>query len=397
MTTSMTATTSSALAVRCLQEELERGLARVARATSARPALPVLGAILLTAGAGQVTLAATDLELAVRTRIGGAVDGAGAIAVPARLLADFVASLPAAPVHLQVDPTTRTLHVTCARARAAIKGFDADDFPLIPPPAGAPVACVAAGRLRDLIGRVAFSAATDEARPALRGVHLQFDGARLTLAAADGYRLTECRADLDVPAGVATGAIVPARGLRELARLLADPAGVVEIHLEPARISFQAGGPYVAIRLIEGAFPDYRAVMPTSATTRTVVATADLAPAVRRAAAFARDGQGALRLTITPAGDGARSGRLAVAVDATEVGDYSGEIDAEVDGPAVTIAFNTRFLAEALGAIATDRLVLETTGATQPGLLRPVGDGSFTHLLMPMHLARPGRVTAAAS
>lgn len=397
MTSTMTATTSTALAVRCLQEDLERGLGRVARTSAVRPALPVLGAILLTVAEGQITLAATDLELAVRTRIGGAVDREGAIAVPARLLADFVASLPAAPVHLQVDPTTWTLHVACARARAAINSFDADDFPLIPPPAGAPAAQVEAGRLRNLIGRTAFSAATDDARAVLKGVHLRLDGARLTLAAADGYRLTECWTDLDAPAGLATSAIVPARGLRELARLLADAAEVVEIRLEPARISFQAGGPYVAIRLIEGAFPDYQSVIPTSATTRTIVGTQELLRATRRAAAFAQDSQGAVRLTITPAGDGGHTGRLAVAVDATEVGDYAGEVDAEVAGPTVEIAFNARFLVEALGVIATDRVALETTGATQPGVLKPVGDGSFTHVLMPMHLPRPGSDLARSS
>ena len=306
------ATEAAGLAVRCSQPDLERALARVARATAARPLMPVLGTVLLTAADGRLTLAATDLELAVTAPVAGVVEREGAVAMPARLLADFVASLPAAPVDLTVDPSTRTLRVAGARARAAIKGLDPDDFPAIPPPGGAPAARVEAGRLRDLIGRVAFSAGTDDSRPTLKGVHLQLDGARLTLAAADGYRLTEAGADLDAPAAPAS-AIVPARGLRELARLLADPAEIVEIRLEPNRIGFAAGGAHVLVRLIDGAFPDYRAVIPAAAATRAIVDTAEARGAIRRAAAFARDAEGAVRLRLDPAGAGGGAGRLTLA------------------------------------------------------------------------------------
>jgi DNA polymerase-3 subunit beta len=384
----LTMTSTGPLRGRCLQGGLRRVLARVGRAVANKPLLPALGAIRLAPGDGRLALAATNLEFAITTGVSAVVEGGDALAVPARLLTDFVGSLPDGEVRLEVDPAAQALRLAGGRARATIKGFDADDFPLVPVLDGPPLLCIDAGRLREAIGRVAFAVSADDSRPTLAGIHCRVDGACLTLAAADGFRLSVCEVALDAPARAAADVIAPVRALRELARLLDDPAEAVEVRLAANTVGFRAGDLDLVARLIDGAFPDYRRIIPTEHATRAVLDARELLGAVRRAAAFARDGEGAVRLTLTPGGDPAHPGGLTLAAEAAEVGDHTGELDADVEGEALEIAFDARYLAEALGAIAAGRVALEMAGPTQPGVLRPIGDDSFIHVLMPMHLAR---------
>jgi DNA polymerase-3 subunit beta len=376
--------------VSCLQEHLQRGLAHVQRAVATKSTLPVLGNILLATDRGQLKLAATNLEIAISCWIGCQIEEEGAITVPARLLVDFIASLPNDKVNLTVNRRTQELHVRCARAKATIKGIDADDFPIIPGVDGEqPTARIDPDLLREMISQVVFAAATDDNRPVLAGAHLRFEGATLTMAAADGFRLSVRGGELAEPAREEINIIVPARALSELARTVGDQSEPVEITVTANRnqVLFRAGSIDFVSRLIDGAFPDYRVIIPKEFKTRTVMDTQELLSATKRASFFARDNAGIVRLSLQPGERDLTPGSVTIAANANEVGDNASELDASIDGPGDEIAFNVRYLSDVLGVVKTGQVALETQSPSSPGVLRPVGGLDYTHVIMPMHLA----------
>ncbi len=376
--------------VSCLQENLQRALAHVGRAVATKSTLPVLGNILLTTDRGQLKLAATNLEIAISCWIGCQIEEEGAVTVPARLLTDFVGSLPNDRVSLQVDRRTQALQVRCARAKATIKGIDAEDFPVIPAVDDqAATARVEPELLREMISQVVFAAATDDNRPVLAGSHIRLEGARLTMAAADGFRLSVRAGELAEPAREDISIIVPARALNELARIAADATDPIEITVTPNRnqVLFRAGNIDFVSRLIDGTFPDYRQIIPKEFSTRSVIDTQEFLGATRRASYFARENSDIVKLTIAPGNGDLSPGNITIQANAAEVGDNASDVDAAVEGTAGQIAFNVRFLNDVLTVLKAGQVALETQSASSPGVLRLVGSNDFTHVIMPMHLA----------
>lgn len=402
--------------VSCLQENLAKGLSIVGRAVASRSTLPVLGNILLEAKNGELRLAATNLEIGVNCWLGAKVEDEGAITVPARLLAEFVNSLPPERIDMELTVRTQTLHLRCARFEANMKGIDAADFPIIPTAGGGHeieeateilegtrIELEAAG-LRKMIDQVAFAASTDESRPTLTGVEVSFNPERLAMAATDGYRLSVRSIALDkAMVKEAMTVIVPARSLGELARISADadeerPVQVIVTQSRNQAL-FQIWGKAEArgnfhrvelvSQLIDARFPDYRAIIPKSHTTRTVVDTASLLKAVRVAFLFARDNANIIRLAVAP-GNGEKQGQVRLTASSQEMGDNVNELDALVEGSDLEIAFNARYLIDVLTQIDQPQVVIETTQSTRPGTIRPVGLGEeeFLHVVMPMHPPR---------
>jgi len=283
--------------VSCLQENLAKGLSIVGRAVSSRSTLPVLGNILIEAKNNQLRLAATNLEIAINCWIGAKVEEEGAITVPARLLGEFVNSLPPEPIDLELSVRTQTLNLHCARYTATMKGIDASEFPIIvttgadddeaPALEGTVMELNAAG-LRNMIDQVAFAASTDESRPTLTGVEVSFKKDRLSMAATDGFRLSVRSTHLGESSGPGEDmtVIAPARSLGELARISADADDErpVQVIITPTRnqILFQIWGKRddgrgnfhsveLVSQLIDARFPDYNAIIPKNYNTRTVV------------------------------------------------------------------------------------------------------------------------------
>lgn len=376
--------------ISCLQQNLQRGLTHVARAVATKSTLPVLDNILLATDRGQLKLAATNLEVAVTCWIGCQIEEEGALTVPARLLTDFIGSLPNDKVSLQVDPRSQALLVRCARAKATIKGIDAEDFPIIPSVDGQqPTARIDPELLREMIGQVAFAAATDDSRPVLAGVHLRLESSRLTLAAADGFRLAVRSGELASPASEEVSIIVPARAMAELSRTVTDQTEPVEMTVTANRnqVLFRCGNIDFVSRLIDGSFPDYGMIIPKEYATRTVVDTQELLSATKRASYFARDNAGIVRLRLAPGASDLEPGSLTISADAAERGDNASELDATIDGTEGRIAFNVRYLSDVLAVIKAGKVALETQTPSSPGVLRPVGEQDYTHVIMPMHLA----------
>lgn len=383
--------------VSCLQENLSRGLNIVGRAVSPRSTLPVLGNILLATDEGRLKLAATNLEIGISCWIGAKVEDDGAVTVPARLLSEFVNQLPPERIDLDLSVRTLMLNLKCARYDTNIKGIDASEFPIIPTSDGADAIRIEAETLRKMINQVVFAAATDESRPTLTGVDARFNGNRLTLAATDGFRLAVRGTELAAAVPEKSEVIIPARALSELSRIIGllpksdGEAQMVEITIASARnqILFHLPDVDIVSQLIDANFPNYEAIIPKSYATRTIIDTQPTLRALRVANLFARDSSNIVRFQITPASDGAPA-NLTMTATSAESGDNLANLDAIVEGPESEIAFNGRYMLDVLNVIDEPQIALETTRASAPGVVRPVGVGpeDFTCVVMPMHISR---------
>ena len=367
------------------QEDLNRGLSAVARAVPTRSTLPITNNILLEAADDQLTLSATDAEtIAITYRISAGITEPGSITLPSRLLSDFVATLPPQPIDISLAERSRQVSLSCARNEASIGGQAADDFPPIPPVEDGDTIRLDADALRRSISQVAFAAATDDSRPVLTGVHFRLRDGALRLAAADGFRLAVDSVEAGEEAAERE-AIVPARALNELARLLPEVSDPAAVTFNPAgtQVLFDLGHATLIAQLIQGTFPNYEQLIPSSFTTRTEVTVGEFMRETRIASIFARDGSGIVRLVASPSEDA--TGQLTVTARAEEVGNNEGVIDALVDGEEAKIAFNSRYLIEVLGALDADRVAIETSSPSSPGVLRPVKeDDDYVHVVMPM-------------
>ena len=369
----------------CLQENLNRGLSVVGRAVAARTTLPITNNVLLATDQSRLKLVATNLEMAISCWIGAKVEEEGRITVPARLLAEFISSLPTDKVDISLFPRTKTLGLKCARFEARISGVDAKDFPPIPKVDESVTAKVEVEALRQGISQVVFAAAIEESRPVLTGVEAEFDGDLLTLAAADGFRLAVYKLPLATPVSQKTEAIIPARTLAELNRLAADQEEAIEITINPNRSQalFRLKNIELVSQLVQGTFPQYAQLIPQSYNTRVVVDVAEFLRATKTASIFARDGSGIVRLMIAP-GSELAPGKITVSARSEEVGDDVGEIDAIVEGEEVKVAFNGKYLIDVLSVLRESQVALETTNPSSPGVLRPVGVDNYLHVIMPM-------------
>ncbi len=375
--------------VSCLQENLAKGLSLVSRAVAARSTLPVLGNILLATDNGQLRLSATNLELGITCWIGAKIEEEGSTTVPAKTFVDLVNTLPPEQVNLDLTARTQTLNLNCGRTQAHIKGIDAQEFPLIPSLDRDGAIELNVEDFREMISQVTFAAATDEARPILTGVLARIEGGVLKLEAADGFRLAVRKGHLSSAPSASVNAVIPARALAELGRLItADEP--VHMSLPPGRgqVIFRHDSVELVSQLIEGSFPDLTAVIPKNYTTRTVLSTDAFRKACRTSDIFAREAAHTARIKVKPGTD-LIPGHVSISATSAETGDNVAEIDATVEGVPVEIAFNVKYLVDVLNVITTPHVALETSAATSPGVIKPVGpEDDYLYVCMPMHLGK---------
>ncbi len=371
----------------CQQADLQRALGHVSRAVARKSTLPVLGNVLIAAEGERVKLSATNLEVAVTAWIPAEVEAEGAITVRSDLLTEFVGSLPDDRVAVELDPRTLSVAVSCARSKAHIKGIPADDFPTLPTIADAqPMGRIDPGVLREMVGQVAFAAATDDSRPVLAGVFTEFQSGRLTMAAADGFRLSVRSADMLEMSGESLSVVIPARAIQELARILSDQQDPVDLAVTPNRSQFVARGGSIEFlsRLIDGNFPDFRQIIPQRYNTRLVVDRESFLAAARRAKLFAQSNNDIVRIQMNP-GDGELDpGFATISAQAAETGDNEDYLEARVEGAQAQIAFNGRYLTDVLSVIKGGEVALEMTSPNAAGVFRPAGSEDFVHVIMPM-------------
>ena len=375
--------------VSCLQDNLAKGLSIVGRAVSTRSTLPVLANVLIATDNGRLKLSATNLEIVITCWVGAKVQEEGAITIPARTLTDLVNALPQDQVDLTLNETTQTVHVSCLRTQANIKGIDAQEFPLVPDPDKENQIRLEADVLKQMINQVSFAAASDDARPTLTGVSTTFEGSQVLMAATDGFRLSLRSAHIPGFVEEPFSVIIPARALTDVARVIDDDLEAVYISLPKGRnqIIFDMDNVVLVSQLIDGTFPDYQPIVPTSKNTRTIVNTAEFRKACKTADIFARESSNTARISVEP-GEGMSPAFATVVATSVETGDNEAQIEASVDGQPIEIAFNVKYMTEVLNVVDTPQVALETTSAMEPGVVKPVGDNDFVHIIMPMQFGR---------
>jgi len=371
------------------QPQLAHSVSMVSRAVSPRSTLPVLSNILIKTDKGRLRLSATNLELGITCWIGARIEGEGAITVPSRTFTDLVSALPSEQVTITLDNSTQTLNVRCGTSETNIKGIDAEEFPPIPEPnleEGVPLNIT---NFKEMVQQVAFAASTDEARPVLTGILLKLDKDKINMAATDGFRISIREDAISNPVSRPIEAIIPARALTELSRIISgtgEDSLIMTFPPERGQVIFHMNNLELASQLIEGTFPDYRAIIPPSFKTHTLLSTSGLLKACKQSEIIARDGTNVARLNIIPESGEASPGTLEISAQSEQTGSSEVLVDASVDGVPLLVAFNVRFLREVLEVIKSDNVWLETNAANTPGLIRPQSDDRFKHIIMPMHI-----------
>ena len=375
--------------VSVLQENLAQGLNVVSRAVSARSTYPILANVLVSAEEGRLKLAATDREMGITCWIGAKIQEPGATTVPARTFSDLVTTFPKEAIEMELAVRTQTLHLRAGRSNAEIKGIDAEEFPPMPEPDKSGGVELGAGDFKEMIQQVVFAASRDDARPVLTGVLITVEGKTMTMAAADGFRLSVRKTELKSAADQPMRAIVPGRALNEVARIATDDKEQISMTLPPGRgqVIFRLKNAELRCQLVEGAFPEYQQIIPDGYKTRTVVSTEAFLKAAKQAEIFARESSHIARLDIKP-GEGKAPGTMEISAQSEETGSNDSKVDASVEGGPILIAFNVRFLREVLDVMKTPNVALETSAAAAPGVVRPMGDEDFLHVIMPMHLGK---------
>jgi DNA polymerase-3 subunit beta len=371
--------------VTCLRENLSRGLANVSRAVASRATLPVTQNVLLEGDNGQLKLTATNTEISISTWIGAQIEGEGSITVPHRMLTDFVNSLPGQTVKIDFQNDPVGVIVTCDKFNGTINGIAAEEFPPIPTVDSGSSVTIPADTFRGALGRVVFAAATDDSRPVLTGVKIELADDSFTLAAADGFRLAVETGKLGTSVETEVGVIVPAKTLAEVERLLGDGSSSVELSIDANGRSakFRLDTSEVVTALVQGTFPDYEKLIPTSYGTKATVDLSSMVQATRAASIFARDGSGIIRIIVSP-GEDDGVGAVKVISRAEEVGSNENELDAKVEGEETKVAFNSKFLMDVLNVMNGDDVDLETTTPSSPGVFRSGKHEGYTHVVMPM-------------
>jgi DNA polymerase-3 subunit beta len=318
--------------------------------------------------------------------IGARIEEEGAITVPARTFVDLISALPSEDVTIDVEEKTHTLNVHCGKNNTDIKGIDAQEFPPIPVPELKDGVSLNVSEFKEMIQQVTFAASSDEARPVLQGVLMEIKDNKISLVATDGFRISVRKGDLSGSAGKDHKLIIPARALSEVARIAGNSDAPLVMVVPPSRgqVIFHTDNAELVSQLIDGNYPDYKAIMPNSYKTMITFSTPALLKACRQAEIIARDGTNVVVFSVIPENGG--PARVELSAVSEETGQSEIVVDASLSGPELQIAFNVKYLREALDVIGTPNVILEANAKNTPAMLCPAGDNSFQHIVMPMHV-----------
>lgn len=355
------------------QENLNKALGIVARVANTRNALPVLSNVLLKTVNNRLTIAATNLDIAITYYTGAKVQDEGAITVPARLMQDFVGSLPSGVIELELEDYK--LHVKTDQYQSSINGVSAEEYPVMPAIDKGVSWSVPAGELKKALQQVVVAASNDETRPVLTGVRIHSVDGVVYIAATDSYRLTEKRLSVkkdDV------SLLVPVSAMHDLLRILGDATDVVEVLSDDQQVSFRVGDAELVARLIEGSYPDYRKLIPANFATKAEVERADLVNVTKVSSLFARESAGSITVEVSEA-----TGKLSVRSVASQLGENTASADGSITGEG-SITLNSRYLLDALQAQSGEKTTFAFNGKLEPILITDPKADDYIHIIMPL-------------
>jgi DNA polymerase-3 subunit beta len=366
----------SGMKLTCARDDLVQRLAIVSRAVSTRATVLVLSGILLRAEDGELQLAATDMELSLRTSLDAQVEGEGAVVVPGRLLVELARLLPDDDVQIEHRAEEGVVRVECGSASYRLHTYNVEDFPRLPDVQTIGTFAVERDALLDTVARVSRSASRDESRPVLTGILARFEGGKLVMAATDSYRLSVKETSLEA-AAPELEAIIPARALTELSRI-AQGADGLELGVHENQVLFAVDGVILTTRRIEGQFPNYRQLLPESFEHVVTVSRAEILDVVRRVAVMAQRNS-PLRLRFV-------EGELTVSAQTQDIGEARESLAVGFSGEPLEIGFNPEFLREGIESVTADEIQLKLISPLRPGLIQAEGD-DYWYLIMPIRLA----------
>jgi len=355
--------------------ELLKGLQVTGGTISSNPVLPILGDFLFTIENNQLTIAATDLEVSITTRLEVNADQDGRIAIPARILQETLKALPQQPVTFQVDEDSHSVEITSAYGKYKLAGESGEDFPKLPEPdEDMDSIALQSDTLGQSIHKTIFAATNDELRPAMMGVYFQVDLSKLTLAATDAHKLVKYTFN-NMESNVSTSFIVPKKGLNLLRSIL--PAGEeVKMSFNRSNVFFEFGDTQLACRLIDARYPDYNAVIPVDNPNTLTVSREDFQNSLKRIVIYANKTTNQVVLNI-------KEGSLVIsAKDLDFSNEATEQISCTYEGEPVTIAFNAKFLVEMLGVLESDEVKMELSTPTRAGILLPAEEPEGEEILM---------------
>ena len=355
------------------QEKLNQALGSVSRVANTRNTLPILSNVLIRAENNRLSLAATNLDIAIVHFIGAKISSEGAITVPARLMQEFVSSLPSGVIELDLSETK--LKVTTNQYQSVVNGIIADDFPVMPTINDGRKWSIASQTLRKGLQQVVFAASSDETRQVLTGVYLHTKGGKLFIAATDSYRLAE--RDMGINKNE-VDILIPASAMNDLLRISSDFEGEVNISHDGQQVLFRVGDVELTARLIEGNYPDYQKLIPSDFTSSIETKRTDLINVTKVSALFARESAGSVTVELDE-----KNANLSIRSVASQLGENNAKAEGKVTGEG-SITLNSRYLLDALQAIGDENVFFGFNGKLEPILIRDPKDPAYKHIIMPL-------------
>jgi DNA polymerase-3 subunit beta len=355
------------------QENLSKALSTVARVSSARGTLPILANVLLKTDNNRLSVAATNLDIAITHFIGSKVSEDGAITVPARLMQDFVSSLPSGVIELALDDNK--LHISADQYKSTINGVSAEEYPVMPSIQDGTSWTIAADTLKKALQQVVLAASSDEARPVLTGVYLHTFEGTLYAVATDSYRLAEKEL---IKSKDEVNLLIPASAMQDLLRILGDESGDVQVTHDDQQVLFTTSEVQLVTRLIEGSYPDYRKLIPASFATTATLKKDDFSNITKVSALFARESAGSITISVSE-----KDKHVSIQSVASQLGENTASAAATVAGDG-ELTLNSRYLLDALHVFNGDTVAFNFNGKLEPALLTDPSDKSYVHVVMPL-------------
>ncbi len=373
----------------CLQENLKQALNITERIIGRNLTLPILNNILFSVENNKLRVSSTNLEIGINCWVTGKIKEKGDITVPARLVNDFVNNLPNKKIEMKVKD--KQLELKCEKFKATLKGLDAEDFPIIPKIKGKPLLKIKGNLLKNSFSQVVEMASLSESRPEISGIYMRFDKSLIKLAATDSFRLAEKNIEIKSNSAIEQlkdqSLIVPQRTIQELIRILGEKETAaggqgqeVEIVLSGNQILFDFGYAQLISRLIEGQYPDYQQIIPDSFQTQVTINREELINNIKIASLFSGKIND-IKISLSP-----RRSLIEISAKDADVGENKSQIETNIKGKETEIIFNYRYLLDGLNNIFSDKIILGLNDSSNPVVMRPVGDMSYTYVVMPIKI-----------
>ena len=364
----------------CLQKNLKQALNITEKIIGRNLTLPILNNLLLFIDRNKLKISSTNLEIGINSWVIGKVKNKGSITIPARLLTDFINNLPNEKIELKIKDNQ--LEIKCKKFKSSLKGLSSDDFPIIPNIIDKPLIKIKGSVLKNGFSQVIDMTSLSESRPEISGVYVKFNKDSIKLAATDSFRLAEKNIEINSNYKELKGQsiIIPQRTIQEISRILGEEEIEVEIVLSNNQILFDLGHTQIISRLIEGQYPDYQQIIPDSFQTELMVDRNELINNIKIASLFSGKIND-IKIFVNP-----KKSIIEISAKDVDIGENRSKIGAKIEGREIDVIFNYKYLLDGLNNIFSDKVAIGLNNSSKPVVLRPVGDNSYTYVVMPIKI-----------